>query len=48
MIVKINQLRLFTALVLSGLLYGCSGSTTPDVERPMEEIEAELAPAEGQ
>lgn len=34
-------------LFVSLLVCGCAREKTPPVERPVEEIEAELAPAEG-
>ena len=33
-------------LMFTGFLCGCAGSQAPPTERPIEEVEAELAPAE--
>ncbi len=42
-----KRLLFVGGLLVTSFLLGCGGSTTPPVERPMEEVEAELAPAEG-
>lgn len=44
---RISQRWALMGLFVSLLLCGCTPEKTPPVERPVEEIEAELAPAEG-
>ena len=41
-----TRVRMLILFVLTGFCIGCSGSNTPSIERPMEEVEAELAPAD--
>jgi hypothetical protein len=46
MITNLKYAAFYGLLMLTSFFCGCADSDAPPIERPMEEVEAELAPAE--